>query len=199
MKQAEILMLSKKELYNPKTVAAAAIYNEYFGGGMGSIVFQEMRESKALAYSVYSVYRSPSDSSKAHYVMAYIGTQADKLKEAMNGMTALLNDMPESEKSFELAKKAALEKIRTERITKSSKLWNFETALRRGVNYDLRKDVYEAVPNMTMKDLKAFHEEYIKNGNYKIMVIGKKDGLNMAALKEYGLVKTLSLEQVFGY
>ncbi len=199
MKQAEIYMLSKKELYNPKTVAAAAIYNEYFGGGMGSIVFQEMRESKALAYSVYSVYRSPSDSAKSHYAMAYIGTQADKLKEAMAGMMDLLNNMPESEKSFELAKKGALEKIRTERITKSSKLWNYETALKRGVDYDLRKDVYEAVPNMTMADLKAFHEEYIKDGQYNIMVIGKTDGLDMEALKSYGPIKTLSLEEVFGY
>lgn len=199
MKQAEIMMLSKKEIYNPETVAAAAIFNEYFGGGMGSIVFQEMRESKALAYSVYSVYRSPSDSAKSHFAMAYIGTQADKLKEAMAGMTDLLNNMPESEKSFELAKKAAMEKIRTERITKASKIFNYETALKRGVDHDLRKDIYEAVPNMTMADLKAFHEEYIKNGKYNIMVIGKTSGLDIAALKEYGTVQELSLVDVFGY
>jgi zinc protease len=199
MKQAEIMMLAKKELYNPKTVAAAAIFNEYFGGGMGSIVFQEMRESKALAYSVYSVFRSPSDSAKAHYVMAYIGTQADKLQEAMAGMTDLLNNMPESEKSFELAKKAALEKIRTERITKFSKLWNFETAEKRGLDYDIRKDVYDAIPAMTMVDLKAFHAEYIKDSQYNIMVIGKKDGLNIPALEAYGPVSYLTLNEIFGY
>ncbi|MFT6948520.1 MAG: zinc protease [Vicingaceae bacterium] len=199
MKQAEIMMLSKKEMYNPKTVAAAAIFNEYFGGGMGSIVFQEMRESKALAYSVYSVYRSPGDSSKSHYTMAYIGTQADKLAEAMTGMTDLLNNMPESEKSFELAKNAALEKIRTERITKASKIFNYETALKRGVDHDLRKDIYDAIPNMTMEDLKAFHQEYVQGGDYNIMVIGKKDGLDMDALKNYGPVSMLSLEDVFGY
>lgn len=199
MKQAEIYMLSKKELYNPKTVAAAAIYNEYFGGGMGSIVFQEMRESKALAYSVYSVFTSPGDQEKSHYVIAYIGTQADKLKEAMKGMTDLLNDMPESEKNLELAKKAALEKIRTERIIKSSILFNYETAVKRGLDYDLRKDVYEAVPNMTMADLKAFHEQYIKNSEYNIMVIGKKGNVDMEALAEYGPISELTLEDVFGY
>tara|TARA_B100001109_G_scaffold255883_1_gene262146 strand:- start:8347 stop:11283 length:2937 start_codon:yes stop_codon:yes gene_type:complete len=199
MKQAEIYMLSKKELYNPETVALAAIYNEYFGGGMGSIVFQEMRESKALAYSVYSAFRTPSDTAKSHYVMAYIGTQADKLKEAMAGMTDLLNNMPESEKSFELAKKAALEKIRTERITRSSKLWNYESALRRGADHDLREDVYKAVPSMTMADLKKFHESYVKDGAYNIMVIGKKDRVDMNALKSYGPLTELSLEEVFGY
>tara|TARA_R110002050_G_scaffold221122_3_gene356899 strand:+ start:166 stop:3087 length:2922 start_codon:yes stop_codon:yes gene_type:complete len=199
MKQVEIYMLSKKEQYNPKTVAQAAIFNEYFGGGMGSIVFQEMRESKALAYSVYSVYQSPSDAEKAHYTLAYIGAQADKLKEAMEGMTDLLNNMPESEKSFELAKKAALEKIRTERITKASKLWNYETALKRKLDYDLRKDIYEAVPTMTMADLKAFHQNYIKDGKYNIMVIGDKSKLDLAALGSYGEVKELELDQLFGY
>ena len=199
MEQAEIIMLAKKKLYDPKNVAAAAIFNEYFGGGMGSIVFQEMRESKALAYSVYSVYTSPGDSSKSHYVMAYIGTQADKLPEAMAGMSDLLNDMPESEKSFELAKKAAMEKIRTERITKSSKLWNYESALKRGVEYDLRMDVYKQVPNMTIQDLRDFHHEFIENSEYNIMVIGDKNKLDMETLKSYGPVAYLSLEDVFGY
>lgn len=199
MKQAEILMLSKGEAYNPETTALATVFNEYFGGGMGSIVFQEMRESKALAYSVFSSFRSPSDSAKAHYVLAYIGTQADKLPEAMAGMTDLMNNMPESDKNFDLAKKAAMEKISTERITKSSILWNYETALKRGVDHDLRQDTYKAIPEMSMEDLKAFYNEMIQNREYNIMVIGKKEDLDMNALAEYGKVQELTLEQVFGY
>jgi predicted Zn-dependent peptidase len=199
MEQAEIIMLSKKKTYDPKTAALANIYNEYFGGGMGSIVFQEMRESKALAYSVYSSFSSPADSTKAHYVMAYIGTQADKLEDAMAGMTDLLNNMPESQKSFELAKKAALEKIRTQRITKTSKLWSYETALRRGLDYDLRKDIYDEIPELTMEDLKAFHEQYVKGGDYDIVIIGDEDKLDFEVLKNYGPTEELSLTQVFGY
>ena len=63
----------------------------------------------------------------------------------------------------------------------------------------MRKDVYEAIPTMTMDDLKAFHQEYVQGGKYNIMVIGKKDGLNMAALNTYGPVTALTLEEVFGY
>ena len=40
-----------------------------------SIVFQEMRESKALAYSVYSAYRTPSVEDR-HYAMSYIGASS---------------------------------------------------------------------------------------------------------------------------
>ena len=40
----------------------------------------------------------------------------------------------------------------------------------------------------------------MNSGNdYTILVLGNKDELNIDALKEYGDVKFLSLEDVFGY
>ena len=85
------------------------LHNEYFGGSMGSIVFQTLRESKALA-SVYSSYSSPRTADKSHYVTAYIGTQADKLKEAMIGMNELLTDLPSVDANLENAQDAIVQK-----------------------------------------------------------------------------------------
>ena len=85
-----------------------ALFNEYFGGGMGSIVFQTMRESKALAYGVFASYRNPARKDKSHYLMAYIGTQADKLPEAMAGMMDLMNNIPQSDNLFETSKNAVI-------------------------------------------------------------------------------------------
>ena len=79
---------------------------------MSSIVFQEMRESKALAYSVYSAYRTPSKLEDRHYAMSYVGTQVDKLSEAMKGMNELLDTMPESEANLSNAKQSIIKKIR---------------------------------------------------------------------------------------
>ena len=45
----------------------------------------------------------------------------------------------------------------------------------------------------------AFHEKYIKGGNYDIVLVGDKNKLNFTALKAYGPVKELSLQDVFGY
>ena len=105
MKQAEVLMLSKRESLNMKEYANIKFHNEYFGGGMSSIVFQEMRESKALAYSVYSTYTIPRDTNSSHYLMSYIGTQADKLSEALAGISELLISCPEAESNMNNAKK----------------------------------------------------------------------------------------------
>ncbi len=199
MQQAEIMMIRKGAAYNPQLVPVVQAYNEYFGGGMSSIVFQELRESKALAYSTWSVYRTPSRKDRSFYTLAYIGSQADKLPEAMTGMTALLTDMPVSESSWNNAREAIIQKIRTERIQNASVLFNYERARKLGVDYDVRKDIFTAAPAMTITEVNNFHKKYISGGNYNIIVLGKKEKLNLDALGKYGEIKYLTLEEIFGY
>lgn len=199
MKQAEIIMLSRSLTYDKNLIPITRLFNEYFGGSMNSIVFQEIRESKGLAYSAYAGYRTPTIADEHFYLFSYIGTQNDKLPEAMKAMMGLFTQMPESEKAMKASKEAIINKIRTERITKSAILFNYINAAKLGLNYDIRKDVFEKVPALTFKDLMSFHEKYIKNKMYNILVLGKKSALDMNTLGKYGEVKTLTLEDVFGY
>ncbi|MBK8368393.1 MAG: insulinase family protein [Bacteroidetes bacterium] len=104
MKQAEIVILTEGEKFDAKNIPLVSMYNGYFGGGMSSVVFQDLRESKALAYSCYSVYRKSADPKLPYYNFSYIGSQADKLPEAMAGMMNLLNNVPKSDVSFGAAK-----------------------------------------------------------------------------------------------
>jgi len=199
MKQVEIVMLSKSDRYRKDNTPSINLFNEYFGRGMSSVVFQELREAKGLAYSAYATYSIPSRPDRSHYITSFIGTQNDKLPEAMSGMIGLLNNMPESERSFNTAREAIEEKIRTERITKSSILFSYERARKLGYNYDIRKDVFAGVQKMNFDDLKAFQEKYLKNKNYHVLVLGNKDQLDMNTLRQYGEVEFLTLEEIFGY
>jgi predicted Zn-dependent peptidase len=199
MVQAEIIFLSKDGSYDKSRIPLISMYNEYFGSGMSGIVFQELRESKALAYNVFSAYRTPKKLDESFYNIAYIGTQADKLNESMNGILDLLNDMPASEITFNSSKNSLLQQIASARITKSSVLFNYLNALKLGLDYDIRKDIYEQVPEMTMKDIQNFQEKYIKGKNHTILVLGDKDKLDMGALEKFGKITTLSLEELFGY
>lgn len=199
MKQAEIIMISRDGTYDKTNAPKIRMFNEYFGGGMSSVVFQEMRESKALAYSVFSSYSSADKKEKSNYVFSYIGTQADKLPEAMAGMMDLVNNMPDSKNNFIAAKEAILQSIRTERITKERILFNYEAAKDLGLDYDIRRDVYEKVPALTFDDVKAFEEQHMKNKKYTVLVLGKKDGLDLQSLSKYGTITFLSLSDVFGY
>ena len=199
MVQAEILFLTKGDLYSKEMVPTVALYNEYFGGGMGSIVFQDLRESKALAYSAYSGYSNADKLGRSNYNLSYIGTQSDKLPEAMAGMEALLTDMPVAEANLEIAKNAIRNSISTERITKGNVLLSYERARRLGLDYDLRRDVYASTQKMTFDELKKFQTAKIKGQNQVILVIGSKDRLNFKELAKYGAVQQLTLKEIFGY
>ncbi len=199
MVQAEIVFQSKSEKYDVKLTPAARLFNQYFGGGMNSIVFQEIREAQGLAYSVFSSYSQGGKADKSDYLFAYIGTQADKQGEAMDAMMELLNNMPESEGAFEIAKEAIQNKIESERITKSAVIWNYINAKDKGVDYDVRQDVYAQVATMSFDDLKAFQEKYIKDKTYVTVLVGSRDKINFEDLAKYGEVKELSLDELFGY
>src|SRR6202008_2285274 len=111
---------SRSVMFDKSLLPVVSLFNEYFGGSMGSLVFQEMRESRALAYSVRSKYETASRKEDPNYISSYIGTQADKILEAVDGMNELLDKMPKSDVLFETSKQSLIESISTTRITKSS-------------------------------------------------------------------------------
>lgn len=199
MVQAEMVLQHRGAKYNSEIAPQVQMFNEYFGGGMSSLVFQEIREARGLAYSVFSSYQTAGKVEDNDYLMAYLGTQVDKQEEALEAMVDLLNNLPESPKNFDNAKKAILNKIESNRITKTSVLFNYLGAKRKNLDYDLRKDVYNRVQKMTFADLKNFHQKYVKDKSYNIAVVGDENKVNFKALGKYGEVKELSLSDIFGY
>ena len=199
MVQSEISMLSKVSLYNNDLIAPARLFNEYFGSGLSSIVFQEIRESKALAYSAYSYFTTPNELDKSHYIRAYLGTQVDKLGEATEALLELMNNMPEVDAQFEDARIASMKKIETSRTKRSNLFWQYLYAKKMNRNYDLNKDVYAALNEMSMKDLKMFFDQNIKGSNYAFTVIGNKELVDINAVKKLGRYQELTLEDIFGY
>jgi len=199
MVQSEMIFVAKKDAFDAKKLAQSRVFNTYFGSGLSSIVFQEIRESKSLAYSAFSVYSNARKKDDSDYVYAYVGTQANKLPQAVDAMLELMTNMPKAEQQFEDAKKATLKKIAAQRITKSSIFWNYQSLLDRGIENDNREQIYKEVQKMTIDDLAKFFEDNIKGGNYTSLVIGNKKDVNMKALKKLGKVNELDIDYLFNY
>jgi len=199
MTQAEVIMLTRDEIYDSSMVPIVTLFNEYYGGGMSSVVFQELREAKALAYSVYSGYKAPKEKGKPNYIVSYIGTQSDKLPEALEGMRKLMTDLPKSAKLFASAKKGILQDKTTNRLTRTEILFNYEDALKLGHHHDIRKDIYRDVPAMSLDDVANFHRKHFHDKKQVMLVLGKKSNLDMETLQKYGTVRELTLKEVFGY
>lgn len=199
MVQAEIIFLSKGEKFDAQRMAVARLFNEYFGGNMSSPVFQELREAQGLAYAAFAQYSVAQKKKEHDQFFGYIGTQADKQAESMKAMTELIQNFPRSENGFEVARNSLMNQIESERITKTSILFNYESAKRRGVDHDMRKDVYEKIQNMTIEDIADFQRDFIKGRNFNVVLVGDKAKLNLKDLQRYGQVYELSLDELFGY
>ncbi|MFB9053714.1 M16 family metallopeptidase [Formosa undariae] len=199
MVQSEMVFLAKGKPFDAENLAAAGLFNAYFGSGLSSIVFQEIRESKSLAYSAFSNYDTANRKEESNYVKAYIGTQANKMEQAVDAMMTLMSDMPEAEEQFEAAKDAALKKISAQRITKASIFWSYENLKKLGIENDNREAMYNTIKNMEMSDLRDFFNNNIKGENYNIMVIGNKKDIDFKALSKLGEIKEMDVDYLFNY
>lgn len=199
MVQTDMLLVSKAGPYTADVVPYASLFNEYFGSGLSSIVFQEIREAKALAYSARAFYTTPGRKEEAHYLRAFVGTQSDKLGDAVDALLALMNDMPEAEAQFNGAKEAALKVIASDRITKERIYWSWESAQRLGLDRDVRKDSYERIPAIGLKEMKDFFDREIKGRTYTYLIIGKESNVDFSVLEKMGTVRKLTKKDVFGY
>lgn len=199
MVQAETRWIRNTTAYDPAQTTLVNVFNNYFGGGMGSIVFQTIRESKALAYSTYGYYVQPQKKSDQYYMMSYVGSQADKFGDAVGAMNELLTKMPELSDNLELAKSQVKKDIQTERVMQDDIIFRYLAAQQLGLKDDIRKEMYTSVDKITMADVKKFHTTHFSGKPYTYALVASEKNVKMDDLKKIGEVKKISLEELFGY
>ena len=178
---------------------AIAVFNEYFGGGMNTIVFQEMREARALAYSAGAMLYEPSFKDETYCFYARIGSQSDKLRAAVEAFDEIINDMPESQKSFDIAMSSLDGTLRTRRTTGMSVLSSYLNMRELGLSEPLDKYVFEHLKDITLDDLSATQRKWVKDRTYVYGILGDASLLDLNFLKTLGPVQQVSLEEIFGY
>jgi predicted Zn-dependent peptidase len=199
MVQSEIRWVRNTTIYNADKEPVIDVFNNYFGGGMGALVFQTIRESKALAYSTFATYVKPDKKEDPFFAVAYVGCQADKFNESIVAMNELLNDLPDVAENIKFARQGIKKDIETERITQDGIIFNYLAAQRKGLTDDIRKKTYNAVDNIGYNELKQFHSENIASKPYTYCVVASEKKLTAEDMGKYGEVKKLSLEELFGY
>ncbi|WP_281337229.1 M16 family metallopeptidase [Flavobacterium eburneipallidum] len=199
MVQAELTRIAKGEKYNSSLTGTVNVFNSYFGSGLSSIVFQEIRESKSLAYSARALYSMANDKNLFDYMQVSIGTQANKLPQAVEAISTLLTEMPKIDKQFNNAKDSSLKQIASSRIIKTNIFFNQLSLKKLGFDYDIRKDTYKTIQNLTLESTNDFFNKEVKTKKYNTAIIGKKESLDFEALKKLGTIEEVTLEEIFNY
>ena len=197
--QTDVFMLSKGSPFDTNTLVGSRVFNEYYGGNMGSVVFQEIREARALAYSAFALYWAPVRKSESFFVLGAVFTQADKTLDAIHAMNGILNTMIVDEKSFSIARESVLKSIQTERIIKSDIFMSWLKNKKLGIDYDIRKDYYLNTQKSDLKAVQGFFDQHFKGKSYNYLLVGNKNKLDLDALKKTGQFQELTLEEIFNY
>ena len=128
-----------------------------------------------------------------------IGTQANKLPQAVDAISVLLNEMPKIERQFNNAKESSLKQIASTRISKTNIFFSQLALKKLGFDYDNRSDVYKNIQNLTLESTNDFFNKEVKTKKYNTAIIGKRENLDFEALKKLGTIEEVTLEQIFNY
>jgi predicted Zn-dependent peptidase len=179
--------------------AVIALFNEYYGGGMNTVVFQELRETRGLAYNAFAMYVEPSYKDEKEFFFTHIITQNDKMMDCVNQFHNILDTIPQSEASFQIAKDALMKRLASQRTTKFGLINAWIWARDRGIDYDLNQRIYETAPKLTLQDIVKFEQEQMARKPYRYIILGDEKDLDMDALQKLGPLKRVSTTEIFGY
>ena len=176
-----------------------SLFNEYFGNGMNGVVFQELRESRGLAYSASATYNIPSRKGDDEWFRTFIASQSDKMMDCISVFNSILDSMPQSEPAFEIARQKLTKKLQSERTTRFDVLNAYIQAKELGIDYDINERIYRALPSLTLADLVAFERKNMANKAFRYIILGNEEDLDMESLGKIGPIKRLATEEIFGY
>ena len=179
--------------------ATIELFNEYFGGGMNGVVFQEMREARGLAYNAMAYYLTPAKKGQPEYFLTHIITQNDKMMDCVNQFREILDKMPASEAAFQIAKDALTKRLASQRTTKFGVIRAYISDKRQGFDFDVDKKIYEDLQNLTLQDIEGFEQANIAGKTGRYVILGNEKELDMASLGQIAPIRRISLEEIFGY
>ena len=180
--------------------ARLRLWGSYFGGGMQSVLFQEVREFRALAYSAYG-YRITSDllthgTLPCGYV-SQIGTQADKAMTTTLLLDSLLSDMPLRSAQVETARHAIVNGINNSFPTMRQIGAEVADLRLHGYAQDPEAGILKALAPMTASDLMRFYRANIQSRPRAIFIVGNKKMLDMKRLGKLGKIVILKKADLY--
>ena len=197
MAQAQVRFEFSSGLLDESLTPSVQIFNEYFGGGMAGLVFQELREARALAYSAWARFFTPSRPDEENVMVGSIGCQADKTIDAMEAFIGLLKEMPVSNTRWSSAHASLLSAYRTNPITSRAIpkfVYDVDTL---GLKIDPRESRFKNLSKAKIDGFEKFYQNKIKAKSILFSVVGDSTRIDMEALEKFGPFTQVTAKELF--
>ena len=126
-------------------------------------------------------------------------SENDKMMDCIQHFNLILDTIPQSEQAFRIAKDALTKRLQSQRTTKFSLINAWLSAKRMGIDYDINKNIYAALPALQLSDIVRFEQQQMASKPYRYVILGDEKELDMEALGKIGPIRRLTTEEIFGY
>ncbi len=177
---------------------AAELLSQYLSGNMGALVFQEIRESRGLAYSAWSNYDFGARPRDASGLFGAVSTQADKVPVALTTFLGLLRSPAVQAPRLSEARDGLDQQYRATRldprwITRWVASWD-----ELGEATDPRPWLWEHINAATVADVEALTSA-TADAPVIISIVGDRTKIDFAELRKIAPVTEVQASQLFSY
>ena len=183
VQQADLYFYINGQPYDIASDVYSDAFNQYFSGGFSGIVLNEIRTKRSMAYTAYGVNQTPSLTGKNTYFIGYVGTQSDKVVDAINVYMDLLTTMPADTTRMEAIRAALKQAAQTAKPSMRGKASTFEAWKRLGYNDDPAKVNAEKIDNLTYEQIETFYKENIQGKPITIILMGDPKKIDLKAIQ----------------
>ena len=187
------------EVVSDRDKVCLEAWGEYYGGGMSSVLFQEVREFRSMAYAAQGVALTPTlaRSTTPSAYLSIIATQADKSMQAIALLDSLWNDMPVNVWNMEASSQSLLNEVNNTYPTFRGLPLIVSQSERCGYNRDKNTPLVQLLPEISQADVEAFYNEHIKGQPYQLMIVGNVKKLDLKALARYGTIVKVKKDDIY--
>ena len=195
--QAQIFFYMPMGAYDKKDDVQRDAFNQYFSGGFGGLVMNEIREKRSMAYYAGANVITPALPGNPTYMYGHIGTQNDKVNDAMDVFMGLVNDMPRNAERIDNIKSYLRQEALSSHPDFRSKAQYLRSIQRMGYTSDPAQENLPKIDALTFDDIVNFYTQNIQGKPYAIGIIGNPKMIDLDKLAKYGKVVKLNDRKLF--
>jgi predicted Zn-dependent peptidase len=199
MQQAKVYFLIDGEPYNVKDAVNYMAFNEYFGGGFSGLVMNEIREKRSMAYNAYGHFSRPPKQGQMTKFTGHVGTQSDKVIDAIGVYKSLLDSMPQYPETIDNIRTILRQSVLSNKPTFRTKSQRLTANMTLGYKVDPAMLQVRDIQRLTFDHIYSFYQSHVQGKPMTILIMGDPSLIDQKQLKaKYGKITKLSKSKLFG-
>lgn len=198
VQQANVRFYMTANPYKLEDAAYYSAFNEYFSGGFSGLVLNEIREKRSMAYTAYAVLYQRIFPKLDAYLEGYIGTQHDKVADAIDVFMSLVNEMPDNPDMIDNVKVSVKRSLLSSKPGMRRKSQVFDSWQKRGYTDDPARSILPKIDALTYDQLRTFYEQNVQGKPMTIIMMGDPKLINQKQIKsKYGKITKITANKLF--